>query len=272
MKKSKFNKSQTSSINSQSESEKPMPILDHFKELRKRLLISCLVLFIAFVVGFVFSNNLFDFLVQPLQDQWGDDPARGMIFTALQEKFFTDIKLSFFFAVFIGFPLMASQIWIFISPALYKKEKLALLPFLISTPLLFWMGAAFVYYFVMPAAWGFFLGYEQLPIAGQSNVLLIQLQPKVSEYLNLTIGLILAFGFSFELPVLLSLLVKVRIIKVSSLKRNRRVAIVIAFVLAAVLTPPDPVSQIFLALPLIILYECSIWFGVWIEKDRKQND
>lgn len=242
-----------------------MPLLDHLIELRRRLIWSIVSFLAAFAVCFYFSNDIFNFLVKPLAAVLGESHARRLIFTALHEKFVTDIKVAFFMAAFCSFPLVATQIWMFVAPGLYRHEKRAFLPFLVATPLLFALGAACVYYGLMPMAWKFFLSFEQS--AGQGP-LAIQLEPKVNEYLSLVMHLMFAFGIAFQLPVLLTLLVRVGIISVDDLKSRRRYAIVLAFIIAAVLTPPDPISQITLAIPLMMLYEMSIWSGMLIERRR----
>ena len=235
--------------------ESKMPMLDHLVELRRRLTWSVVAFFILFFASFYFAGAVFDFLMQPLRDLWADDPSRRMIFTALHEKFFTEIKIAFFVAAFLSFPIVSNQIWAFVAPGLYRNEKKAFLPFLIATPVLFFIGGAFVYYVVLPVAWEFFAGYEQ---AAGDDTLAIQLEPKVDQYLSLVMRLIFAFGLSFELPVVLTLLAKVGIVDAQGLRKQRRYAIVVAFVAAAVLTPPDPISQLGLAIPIIILYEISI--------------
>ena len=246
-----------------------MPLFDHLVELRRRLLYSILSFLIVFLICFFYSNQIFNFLTQPLADVLGDHHARRLIYTALHEKFVTDIKVAFFMAAFCSFPLVAAQIWMFVAPGLYRQEKNAFLPFLIATPLLFALGAACVYYGVMPMAWKFFLSFEQA--AGQGPLAIV-LEPKVNEYLALVMHLLFAFGVAFELPVLLTLLVRVGIISADDLASRRRYAIVIAFVVAAVLTPPDPLSQIALAIPIILLYEISIWCGYLIERRRPENE
>ena len=190
-----------------------------------------------------------------------------MIYTAMQEQFLTEIKLSMFTALLIALPLMCIQVWLFIAPGLYRKEKAAMWPFLLATPLLFYLGASFVYFVVLPVAWKFFLGFEQAREAGH---LAIRLEPKVGEYLSLVMRLILAFGICFELPVLLMLLVRVGITSAESLRKKRRYAILIAVIAAAILTPPDPFSQIALALPIILLYEISIW-GAHLMMGKNKN-
>ncbi len=250
--------------------EAKMPLLDHLIELRQRLMISLGSVLILFFLCYYFSENLYGFLVQPLaqiMEETGRD--RRLIFTALHEAFFTYIKVSFFTAIFLAFPFVAVQVWMFVAPGLYKHEKLAFLPFLIATPILFFSGGALVYYYVLPVAWEFFLGFESV---GGPNTLPIQLEAKVNEYLSLVMQLIFAFGLCFELPVVLTLLGRVGIITSKGMAQKRKYAIVLAFIAAAILTPPDPISQIGLALPTILLYELSI-LSVWlIEKKRKVNE
>ena len=242
------------------------PIVEHLRELRNRLLYSFAVLLIAFLGCFYIADYIFNFLAAPLQDLWQGQDNRRMIFTAMHEKFFTDIKIALFAAFCLTFPMLISQVWLFIAPGLYRNEKKAFLPFLLATPFLFILGASFVYYLVLPVAWQFFLGFEQ---QAAQDALAIVLEPKVNEYLSLTMRLILAFGICFELPVLLVLLVRAGLTSSEGLREKRRYAILIAFVAAAVLTPPDPMSQIGLAIPIIILYELSIVCGRFIERRAK---
>ncbi|MEO8559574.1 MAG: twin-arginine translocase subunit TatC, partial [Rhodospirillales bacterium] len=189
--------------------------------------------------------------------------GQPLIYTALTEAFFTYIKLSLFVAFILGFPIFATQVWLFVAPGLYRHERAGFLPFLISTPIMFYAGTAMVYYVVIPVAWKFFIGFETEDI---------KLLPKVSEYLSLIMQLMFAFGLVFELPVLLTLLVRVGITSSAGLASKRRYAIVIAFIAAAILTPPDVISQVALALPIVLLYESSIWIGKWIEKKRDQAE
>ncbi|GAB4574903.1 MAG: twin-arginine translocase subunit TatC [Rhodothalassiaceae bacterium] len=245
-----------------------MPLLDHLIELRKRLLWAVVGVFVAFIACWFVSDQLFNFLTQPLADALGPDSHRRMIYTAMHEAFFTKLKLAFFGAVFLAFPIIAIQIWKFVAPGLYKHERMAFLPFLIATPVLFVLGAALVYYLVIPLAWNFFLGYEQ---AAGNGHLAIELEAKVSEYLDLIMKLILAFGLSFQLPVLLTLLARVGLIDSTTLTTKRPYAIVITFVVAAVLTPPDIISQIGLGIPILLLYEISI-IAIRMTERRRERE
>jgi sec-independent protein translocase protein TatC len=246
-----------------------MPLLDHLIELRRRLIYSVISFFVCFLVSFHFADPIFNFLVAPLADMWQGQPSRRLIFTALHEKFFTDVKVAIFTGAFLAFPLISNQIWAFVAPGLYKNEKRAFLPFLIATPILFLMGAAFVYYLVLPVAWKFFAGFEQ---AAAPGALPIELEPKVDQYLSLVMRLIFAFGISFELPVLLTLLARAGLATSQGMREKRRYAIVAAFIAAAILTPPDPMSQIGLAVPIILLYEISIWCARLVERGREKRE
>ena len=246
-----------------------MPLVDHLTELRKRLLLSLAVFVVLFFACFFFADTFFNFLVAPLAEVWEGQEGRQLIYTALTEKFFTEIKVAFFAAAFLSFPILAGQIWMFVAPGLFTREKMAFLPFLIATPILFFLGGVFVYYVLLPVAWQFFASFEQLASDGS---LAIKLVPKVNEYLSLVMRLIFAFGLSFELPVCLLILVKVGITSPAGLRKKRRYAIVVAFIAAAVLTPPDPISQLALALPIILLYETSILVAVYMMRNRDAND
>ncbi len=246
-----------------------MPLLDHLVELRRRLMYSLVAFVIAFFICFYFADPIFNFLVHPLAAIWQGQPGHKLIYTALHEKFFTNVKIAFFAAAFVSFPVIAGQVWLFVAPGLYKNEKSAFLPFLVATPVLFVAGGATVYYLVMPVAWKFFASFQTI---GEQGGLPIELLPKVNEYLSLVMRLIFAFGVSFELPVLITLLARVGLASSEGLKRKRRYSIVLAFVAAAVLTPPDPLSQISLALPIIVLYEISILSARLVEKKRAQRE
>ena len=248
--------------------ERRMPLIDHLIELRRRLFHSLIAFLITFLICFYFANPIFDFLVEPLAALWEGEEERRLIYTALHEKFFTNIKVAFFAALFFSFPLVASQVWLFVAPGLYRNEKMAFLPFLVATPVLFLLGAAMVYYIVMPVAWQFFASFQQF---GAEGALPIELLPKVGEYLSLVMRLIFAFGISFELPVLITLLARVGLATSDGLKSKRRYAIVLAFVAAAILTPPDPLSQISLAVPIVLLYEISILCARMVEKKYEKE-
>jgi sec-independent protein translocase protein TatC len=241
--------------------------VEHFTELRSRLVKSIIYLFIFFIICYFFAENIYRFLVEPYADAVrGDDLNRRLIFTALHETFITYLKVAFFTSLFVTSPIILTQIWKFIAPGLYKNEKKALLPYLVATPTLFLMGGLLVYYLVMPLAIKFFLSFETV---AEINSLPIQLEAKVNEYLSLIMRLIFAFGISFQLPVLLSLLARVGFIDSEYLKKRRKYVIVIIFAVAAILTPPDPITQIGLGIPLLILYELSILSVKIIEKKRK---
>lgn len=249
------------------------PLIEHLIELRKRLIWSVGGFFAAFLVCFFFAKQLFNLLVVPFKwaTQWaGLDPQKvELIYTAPQEFFFTQIKLAMFGGMVIAFPLIATQIYKFIAPGLYKNERAAFLPFLVASPLLFLLGASLVYFFFTPMVMWFFLAMQQ---TGGADQVQISLLPKVSEYLSLIMTLIFSFGLVFQLPVVTSLMARVGLLTSKALAEKRKWAIVIAFVVAAVLTPPDPLSQIGLALPTIILYEISIITARMIERTRAKAE
>ena len=247
---------------------KQASFVEHLIELRSRLIKSLLYIFIFFLICYFFSEQIYAFLLEPYSEAVkGDDLDRRMIFTALQETFITYLKVSFFAAMFIASPIILTQIWKFIAPGLYKNEKKALLPYLIATPILFLLGGMLVYYLIMPLAIKFFLSFET---TSEITNLPIQLEAKVNEYLSLIMRLIFAFGISFQLPILLSLLARVGFVNSEYLKKRRKYVIVIIFAVAAILTPPDPITQIGLGIPLLILYELSMLSVKLIEK-RKNN-
>ena len=239
----------------------------HLTELRSRLVKSIIYFFIFFVLCYLFAENIYSFLVQPYADAVKDDVVeRRLIYTALHETFITYLKVAFFSAIFVTSPIILTQVWKFIAPGLYKNEKLTLLPYLIITPILFILGGMLVYYLIMPLAIKFFLSFETSTL---TNSLPIQLEAKVNEYLSLIMRLIFAFGLSFQLPVLLSLLARVGFVDSMYLKKRRKYVIVIIFAVAAIITPPDPITQIGLGIPLLILYELSILSVKIIEKKNK---
>ena len=235
------------------------PLLDHLIELRKRLIRSILVLFVLLIACFFFATTIFDILLEPYRSVVAVPEDLQLIYTAPQEYFFTQLSLAFFGALFIGFPYLATEIYGFVAPGLYKKERKAFLPYLIATPIFFILGAAMVYFAVLPLAMGFFQSMQTDEI---------RMLVKVSEYLGLAMTLILAFGVCFQLPVILTLLARIELVNSGQLKKGRRYAIVGILAIAAFITPPDPISQIGLALPLYLLYELSILSVLWVERSR----
>ena len=246
--------------------ETSMNFLDHLKELRQKLIYSIIFFIFSFIISFYFSQSIFEFLAKPLTSILQD--GNGLIYTALQEAFLTNVKVAFFTAAFISFPFLSFQIWSFISPGLLKKEKKISLPSLIAIPFLFLLGAAVVYYLISPIAWKFFLSFQ----TSQADSINITLQAKMNEYLSLMMTFIFAFGLAFQLPVVLLLLVRVGVLTIQQLVSFRKYAIVLAFIFAAIITPPDPFSQISLALPVIILYEVSILISRFLSKKDKKKD
>ena len=249
--------------------EKEGGFISHLTELRSRLIHSFIFLFVFFIISYFFADYLYGFLVEPYaQAVKNDGTERRLIFTALQETFLTYLKVAFFASFFVTSPFILIQVWKFIAPGLYDHEKSAIMPYLAITPILFFLGGALVYYLIMPLAIKFFISFES---SGLITNLPIQLEAKVNEYLSLIMKLIFAFGLSFQLPVVLSLLARIGVVDSKFLKERRKYVVVIIFTAAAVLTPPDPITQIGLAIPLLILYELSIFSVKIIEKKVKNN-
>lgn len=238
------------------------PLMDHILELRQRLVWAVIALIICFAISYYFSQNIFNFLVEPLKSAFPKGEAT-LIFTKLYEAFFVEIKVAMFSAFFLAFPILAGQLYAFVAPGLYSNEKKAFLPFLLATPILFLLGASLAYYIVMPTAFEFFLDFQS-----NDGGLKQQALPSMSDYLSLVMQFILAFGICFQLPILLLLLNRAGLVSRAQLKSYRRFMIVGAFLIAAILTPPDVISQLMLGIPLILLYEISMVIIYFTEKKQ----
>ena len=239
------------------------PLLDHLIELRKRLIYSLAAVVVLFLVCFFFAKPIYDLLVQPFI--WAG--GKNMIYTAPQEFFFTQMNVALFGAIFFAFPIIAAQIYAFVAPGLYKRERRAFIPYLVATPVFFVLGALLVYFVVTPMALHFFLGMQQL----DPGEVQIKMQTRVSEYLGFIMTLIIAFGICFQLPVILTLLARIELVNSTQLAKGRKYAIVGILAVAALLSPPDPISQIGLSIPMYALYEFSIFAVRWVEKQRAQK-
>ncbi len=244
------------------------PLIEHLIELRSRLVKALIAIAIAFVACFVVADIIFNILLVPYEQAVGEVADLELIYTAPQEYFFTQMKLALFGALFLAFPVIAVQIYMFVAPGLYRHERRAFLPYLVATPILFAIGTALVYFVVMPLAMTFFLSLEQQG----DGVATIKLVARVSEYLGLIMTLIFAFGLVFQLPVALTLLARAGLATADGLAGKRKYAILLTFVAAAVLTPPDPVSQIGLAIPTLLLYEISIYSVRLVERKRADEE
>jgi sec-independent protein translocase protein TatC len=249
--------------------DKKMPLLEHLVELRRRLIRAFIAIFFGFALCFYFANQIFDFLMHPLAAIWAGQPGdHQLIFTALQEKFITNIKVGLFGGFILAFPVVAYQLWGFVAPGLYKNERRAFLPFLFAAPVMFALGAVFVYYALIPNAFRFFTSFEEV---AHDGALAITAEPRVSEYLGLIMQLIIGFGLAFELPVILTLLVRAGIIEAASLRKARRYAYLGVTVVSAILTPPDALSMLAMAVPLVLLFEVSIVLGAIIERGANRR-
>jgi sec-independent protein translocase protein TatC len=245
------------------------PLMTHLIELRGRIMRSIAVWMLGTGLCYVFAADIYQFLLQPLADVFAGDGSHKLIATSLTETFVTYIKLAVYGGFFVAFPYIATEAYLFMAPGLFKHERLILAPYLIAAPLLFFIGAAMAYGWVMPKAWEFFVSFE---IPKGAGGLPLQIEAKVSEYLGLVMHIVLAFGLSFQLPIILTLLIRVGMLKTETLARGRRYAVVILLTIAAFITPPDILSQVLLFIPLYALYELSIVIGRVIERGRHDEE
>lgn len=244
------------------------PLMAHLIELRNRLMIAVAAWLLAMVVCFYFAEEIYQFLSAPLADSFADSDSRRLIYTSLTEPFLVYLKLAFYGGFVLGFPVIATQLYLFLAPGLYKAEKMVLLPYLVAAPTLFFSGASLAYLYAMPVAWEFFLSFEA---TSSDGTLPLMLEAKISEYISLVVQFIIAFGLAFQLPVVMTLLSRVGMVKTAWLKRTRRYAVVILLIAAAILTPPDILSQLLLFIPLYVLYEISIALCGLIEKKHESQ-
>lgn len=246
-----------------SAASKKAPLMAHLLELKRRVLWAMLAWLAGIAVCFFFAPEIYRVLVLPLAEAFGNDTGRRMIYTGLTETFMVYFKIALYAGFALAFPIIAAQLYLFLAPGLYKHEKRVFVPYLLGAPMLFAAGASLAYFFVMPLAWKFFLSFEQLPA---DSAVPLMLEARISEYISLVVQFMMAFGIAFQLPILMTLLVRAGMIKTATLARKRRLAVVILLVAAAILTPPDILSQLLLFLPLYLLYECSLLVCANIEK------
>lgn len=249
--------------------ESAAPLQVHFAELRRRMFIATLAVLVGFTLCYVYADTLFALLARPLASAFPPEAGKRLIFTGLTEAFFTHIRLAFWGGVFLAFPVIAAQVYLFLAPGLYKKEKRAFLPFLIAAPVLFAAGAALAYFYIFPMAWQFFVSFEQPAMVGG---LPVELEARIGEYLGLVLQILFAFGLAFQLPIALMLLVRAGLVKTETLARGRKFALLGVVTASAILTPPDVISQVGLSIPLYALYELSILACRMIEKKQQSRE